>query len=115
MTRRAPNSSIRPSVTRKTPPSTPTSSPSTTTSSSALIAWWSARFSASIMVRSGIVVALFRIGTELVLLSLEVGRLLCVDVVEHRRRITQLRHLLVGGVPRLVDLVGYPVVEVVGG
>src|SRR4029453_18037769 len=49
MTRREPNCRWRSSVTRKTPPSTPTSSPSTSTSGARSISCWRARLSAFTM------------------------------------------------------------------
>src|SRR5256885_317962 len=49
ITRCEPNLRCRSSVTRKTPPSTPTSSPRMTTSGSRSISWKSARFSAFTM------------------------------------------------------------------
>src|SRR6266481_3418654 len=53
MTRLLPKRRCRSSVTRNTPPSTPTSSPMTSTSGSRSISWRRARFSALTMLRLG--------------------------------------------------------------
>src|SRR6267143_3958831 len=112
ITRCEPNLRWRSSVTRKTPPSTPTSSPRITTSGSRSISWKSARFSALTMLsfvmssppREPLAAhrrgarrrrrllgrgrgALAEPAGELLALRAEVRRQLGVHVVEHRQRI----------------------------
>src|SRR6266508_4354218 len=117
MTRWEPNFRCKSSVTRKTPPSTPTSSPRTSTSASRSIAWKRARLSALTMFSLGIAsaprqpLAPHRRGARrhrrlagarrggrltrghLLPLGLEVRRKLGVHVVEHRERIGGRRRL----------------------
>src|SRR5256885_11326078 len=132
ITRCEPNLRCRSSVTRKTPPSTPTSSPRMTTSGSRSISWKSARFSAFTMLslvmsrsssrqplaahRRGARGRGRRVGLgrpalaepagELLALRHEMRRQLRVQVVEHRQRIGRRRRLeaLHGQGDLLVDL-----------
>src|SRR5512145_887930 len=119
MTRCSPNFLSSPSVTRKTPSSTPTSSPRTITSSSRSISWWSARLMAltivSFRISLGCAAAaitgssvwlglprLLEVACQLGALRLEVRRPLGVDVVED---VQQLRlHPGLGPLDRLADL-----------
>src|SRR5881628_378636 len=135
MTRWEPNFRCKSSVTRKTPPSTPTSSPRTSTSASRSIAWKRARLSALTMFSLGIAsaprqplaphrggarrrhrrVAPARRGgrltrRHLLALGLEVRRQLGVHVVEHRERIGGRRRL--EATHRLADLLVNPLLEV---
>src|SRR5437588_2914168 len=88
MTRSAPNSSISPSVARKTPPNLPTSSPSTTTRGSRRISIFSASLTAWMMFHTGISrtsvrVLVARQRRQVGALALELGRQLREHVVEH--------------------------------
>src|SRR5438552_1139876 len=109
ITRRLPKARCRSSVTRKTPPSTPTSSPMTRTSGSPSISWRSARFNAFTMFsfamalpdggalaahgrrRRACLGAVGAPGTQpcghLVALGSKMGRQVAVDVIEHGQRI----------------------------
>src|SRR5438445_365693 len=137
ITRLEPNFRCRSSVTRKTPPSTPTSSPITSTSSSRSISWSSARFRALTMFslatsasrralaahrgrrltrsrrRPAAVLALAQPAGGLLALGLEVRRQLGVDVLEHRQRLGGARRLeaLDGGGDLGVDRLFQPVLE----
>src|SRR6266850_1984394 len=137
ITRLEPNLRCRSSVTRKTPPSTPTSSPRISTSSSRSISWSSARLRAFTMLSFAMaklaprgplaahgqrglgIVAGGRRGAvaegagELIALRLQVRRQLGVDVLEHRQRLGRAQRLeaLDGGRDLLVHLVLEPVVE----
>src|SRR5712692_7827289 len=135
MTRWEPNFRCKSSVTRKTPPSTPTSSPRTSTSASCSIAWKRARLSALTMFSLGIAsaprqpLAPHRRGARrrhrrlagarrdgrltrghLLPLGLEVRRQLGVHVVEHRERIGGRRRL--EATHCLGDLLVDPLLEV---
>src|SRR5262245_51073925 len=117
ITRCSPNFLRRPSVTRKTPSSTPTSSPRIITSSSRSISWWSARLMALTIVsfRISLVGApiagpsvrlglprLLEVARQLRALRLELRRPLGVDVVEY---VQELRlHPGLGPLDRLADL-----------
>src|SRR2546422_4010683 len=134
MTRWEPNVRCKSSVTRKTPPSTPTSSPRKSTSASSSIAWKRARVSALTMFSLGIAsaprqpLATHRRGARrrhrrlagarrggrltrghLLSLGLEVRRKLGVYVIEHRERIGG-RHRL-EATHRLGDLLVDPLLE----
>src|SRR5258706_7663327 len=115
ITRRLPKVRCRSSVTRKTPPSTPTSSPMTRTSGSRSISWRRARFRAftmfsfAIALPGGRALAAHRrrrraclgaVGApgaqprgHLVALGAQVGRQVAVDVIEHGQRIGRRRGL----------------------
>src|SRR5881296_961047 len=133
ITRWEPNFRCKSSVTRKTPPSTPTSSPRTSTSASRSIAWKRARLSALTMFSLGIAsaprqslaphrrgarrrhLAGARRGGRLTRghrfpLGLEVRRQLGVHVVEHGERIGGRRRL--EATHRLGDLLVDPLLDV---
>src|SRR5262245_4937213 len=137
ITRLEPNLRCRSSVTRNTPPSTPTSSPMTTMSSSRSISWSSARLRAltrfSLAMRlpsaraltahrggGGIVGGLGRgagavlqSGRQLGTLGLEVRRARGVGVLEHAERIGRAQRLeaLHRGGDLRVDRLGQSVVQ----
>src|SRR5512134_4155440 len=93
----SPNSSIRPSVTRKTPPSLPTSSPRTITLSSFCISWRRAIFRACTIVILAMVFLLGHFGQltfELLFLCFQVRRHFRIGVFKHVKGITVLLHQL---------------------
>src|SRR5687768_16362037 len=107
MTRVSPKASRSPSVTRNTPPSTPTSSPRTMTRSSFSISCFKAKLSALIIVSLGMVDFLLSVEELLEGLSLrlQVRRPLGIEVVEHNERVAHALHLRLRLLPCLVDFV----------
>src|SRR5687767_2438286 len=107
MTRASPKASRSPSVTRNTPPSTPTSSPRTMTRSSFSISCFKAKLSALIIVSLGM--GDFLLGVEELLeglsLCLQVRRTLGIEVVEYIERVAHTLHLRFRLLPGLVDFV----------
>src|SRR5687767_4165734 len=106
ITRFSPNSSKRPCVTRKTPPTLPTSSPRITTRSSLRISCLSALLIACTRFISPISVTVSlrgpRAGLTFLLLLAEMPGLLLEDVAEHR--LHRGRVLLLGDLDRRLEL-----------